>query len=50
MSVLQTLLSCGLIFLLSFLAIWAFWFIEQWRGDSAPKVAELTSDIVKRGR
>lgn len=44
---LQTFLLCGAIFLLSFLAIWAFWFIERLRGDSAPKVAVLAKDILK---
>jgi hypothetical protein len=36
-SVEQAFLSCGGIFFLSFLAIWAFWFVERWRGDNAPK-------------
>jgi hypothetical protein len=44
---LQTFLLCGAIFLLSFLAIWAFWFIERLRGDSAPKVAVLAKDLLK---
>ncbi|MCR6734546.1 MAG: hypothetical protein NVV83_10890 [Afipia sp.] len=47
MSVQQTLLSCGAIFLLSFFAIWAFWFVERLRGDSAPKVAVLARDLLK---
>jgi uncharacterized membrane protein len=46
----QAFLLCGAIFLLSFFAIWAFWFIERLRGDSAPKVAELARDILKRSR
>jgi len=50
MSVQQTLLACGGIFLLSFFAIWALWFIERWRGNSAPKIDKLTGEIVKRGR
>src|SRR6478735_11676752 len=31
-----TFLACGGIFLLSFFMIWAFWFVEQLRGASAP--------------
>jgi hypothetical protein len=33
----QAFLLCGGAFLLSFFAIWAFWFVERLRGDSAPK-------------
>ena len=33
----QAFLLCGGVFLLSFLAIWAFWFAERLRGDNAPK-------------
>ena len=32
----STLLACGGIFALSFVAIWAFWFVERLRGASAP--------------
>jgi hypothetical protein len=31
-----TFLACGGIFALSFVAIWAFWFVERLRGASAP--------------
>ena len=31
-----TLLACGAMFLLSFVMIWAFWFVERLRGASAP--------------
>ena len=34
----STLLACGGIFILSFLAIWAFWFVDRLRGASAPKL------------
>lgn len=47
---LQAAVASGAIFLLAFLSIWAFWFIERWRGNAAPKIDELTGDIVKRGR
>jgi hypothetical protein len=47
---LQAALSSGAIFLLAFFAIWALWFIERWRGNSAPKIDKLTGEIVKRGR
>ncbi|WP_283807204.1 hypothetical protein [Bradyrhizobium lablabi] len=33
-----TLLACGGFFVLSFVAIWAFWFVERLRGSSAPRV------------
>ncbi len=33
----QAFLLCAGVFLLSFFAIWAFWFVERLRGDSAPK-------------
>jgi hypothetical protein len=33
----QAFFLCGGIFLLSFVAILAFWFVEKLRGDSAPK-------------
>ena len=33
----QAFLFCGEIFVLSFVTIWAFWFVEKLRGDSAPK-------------
>ncbi|EKS39692.1 MULTISPECIES: hypothetical protein [Afipia] len=47
---LQAALSCAAIFILAFATIWAFWFVERWRGDSAPNIDKLTGDIVKRGR
>jgi len=34
----STFLACGGIFVLSFVAIWAFWFAERLRGASAPHV------------
>lgn len=34
----SSLLACGGFFLLSFAAIWAFWFVERLRGASAPHV------------
>ena len=34
----STLLACGGFFLLAFIAIWAFWFVERLRGASAPHV------------
>lgn len=43
----QALLLCGSIFVLSFFTIWAFWFIERLRGDSAPKVALLAGEVLK---
>jgi hypothetical protein len=36
-----TFLACGGIFLLSFLAIGAFWFVERLRGASAPSLYRL---------
>jgi uncharacterized membrane protein len=33
-----TFLACGAMFLLSFVMIWAFWFVERLRGASAPHV------------
>jgi len=33
-----TLLACGAFFALSFVTIWAFWFVERLRGASAPHV------------
>jgi hypothetical protein len=47
MSVQLTFLSCAAIFLLAFFTIWAFWFVERLRGDSAPKVAVLARDFLK---
>jgi hypothetical protein len=38
----STFLACGGMFVLSFVAIWAFWFVEGLRGASAPSVSELT--------
>jgi hypothetical protein len=35
-SVLPTFLACGAIFVLSFVTIGAFWFLERMRGASAP--------------
>ena len=35
-SVRSTFLACGGIFVLSFVTIWAFWFVERLRGASAP--------------
>ncbi|MBR1287141.1 hypothetical protein JQ597_34320 [Bradyrhizobium sp. AUGA SZCCT0177] len=46
-------LFCALIFVCSFVAIWAFWFVEKLRGDSAPQVVDLTAHRVRnelRGR
>ncbi|EKS38659.1 hypothetical protein [Afipia clevelandensis] len=45
---LQAALSSGAIFVLAFVAIWAFWFVERLRGNSAPKARDLTGDIVGR--
>jgi hypothetical protein len=39
----NSFLFCALIFICSFLAIWAFWFVEKLRGDSAPQVVDLTA-------
>jgi hypothetical protein len=47
-SVEQAFLFCGGIFLLSFLAIWAFWFVERWRGDNAPKPAASAEQRITR--
>jgi hypothetical protein len=33
-----TFLACGAFFALSFVTIWAFWFVERLRGASAPHV------------
>ena len=33
-----TFLACGAFFVLSFVTIWAFWFVERLRGASAPHV------------
>jgi hypothetical protein len=33
-----TFLACGTFFVLSFVTIWAFWFVERLRGASAPHV------------
>jgi len=33
-----TFLACGAMFSLSFVMIWAFWFVERLRGASAPHV------------
>lgn len=38
----STLIACGGMFVLSFGAIWAFWFVERMRGASAPSVRQLT--------
>lgn len=38
-SVASTFAACGGIFVLSFVAIWALWFVERWRGASAPHVS-----------
>ncbi|MGY3583649.1 putative membrane protein [Bradyrhizobium sp. USDA 4341] len=35
-SFLQTFLACGAIFVLSFVAIGAFWLLERMRGAGAP--------------
>jgi hypothetical protein len=37
-SYVSAFLACGGIFVLSFVAIWAFWFVERLRGASAPHV------------
>ena len=34
----STLLACGGIFVLAFVTIWAFWYVEQLRGANAPHV------------
>jgi len=44
----QAAVASGGIFVLAFVAIWAFWFVEQLRGNSAPKARDLTGDIVGR--
>jgi hypothetical protein len=31
-----TFLACGAFFVLSFVTIWAFWFVERLRGANAP--------------
>lgn len=36
-------LFCAMLFVLSFAAIWAIWFIERMRGDGAPKVTALVA-------
>ena len=33
-----TFLACGAFFALSFVTIWAFWYVERLRGASAPHV------------
>jgi hypothetical protein len=33
-----TFLACGAFFVLSFVAIWAFWLAERLRGSSAPRL------------
>lgn len=33
-----TFLACGAFFALSFVTIWAFWFVERLRGANAPHV------------
>ncbi len=33
-----TFLACGAFFVLSFVAIWAFWYAERLRGANAPHV------------
>jgi len=38
MSSVPTSLACGGFFVLSFVAIWAFWFAERLRGANAPHV------------
>jgi len=44
----DTLLFCAGVVALSFAAIWAFWMVENWRGESAPKVSTLVQPIVTR--
>ena len=39
-----TFLACGAFFALSFVAIWAFWFVERLRGASAPQVERRMSE------
>ena len=41
----STFLLCGGIFVLSFVAIWAFWFVERLRGASAPSMSRLTGTL-----
>jgi len=41
-------LMCALIFVLSFAAIWAFWFLEKMRGASAPQARDLAASITPR--
>jgi uncharacterized membrane protein len=38
----STFLACGGMFLLSFFAIWVFWFVERLRGASAPSMHHLS--------
>ncbi len=37
----STFLTCAGIFVLAFVAIWAFWFVERLRGSSAPRLSNL---------
>ena len=37
-STVPTFLACGAFFALSFVTIWAFWFVERLRGANAPHV------------
>jgi hypothetical protein len=39
----STILACGGLFILSFAAIWAFWFVERLRGASAPQVRQTAA-------
>ena len=39
----STFLACGAFFILSFVAIWAFWIVERLRGASAPQVKAVTA-------
>lgn len=38
----STFLLCGGLFVLCFVAIWAFWIAERLRGASAPSMSRLT--------
>ena len=41
----STFLACGGIFILCFVAIWAFWFAERLRGTSAPTLLKVLPDV-----
>jgi len=41
----STFLLCAGLFVLCFVAIGAFWFVERLRGDSAPNMSRLTGHL-----